>query len=392
MSLVLTAPSKFPAGTSVAAHIRSHWPTVPERPTGVPAGAAAETATVQTNRTLTFSALAAGTKYYLYAQVGGVDYVVAIDTGGTSTSNPEFKEGMTDGQVPIWSAANERFEGGTPAGTGIPATIVDAKGDIIAATAADTVARLAAGSNGQALTAQSGQASGLQWATLKTVATDVIFDAKGDLPVGTAADTAAKLAAGANGTFLSADSAQATGLKWVAPTGFGTSLPASPADNDRYFWEVDATNGVVWHMIWNAALSKWLFLGGPPLYNEVLAAEGTSGTTYAALTTAGPSITIPGAGGGLYMVGLGAYAQAAAAGAQAVMSYDIGATGAVDQDYVFFVSGGAGTSAASVARESRKSIATAVALTAKYKRTAGSGTVTFQNRWMTLLPVQVNPS
>jgi hypothetical protein len=47
----------------------------------------------------------------------------------------------------------------------IAPTIVDAKGDIIAATAADTVARLAVGTNGQVLTAASGEATGLSWAT-----------------------------------------------------------------------------------------------------------------------------------------------------------------------------------------------------------------------------------
>lgn len=47
----------------------------------------------------------------------------------------------------------------------IPATIVDAKGDIVVATAADTVARLAVGSNGQVLTADSTTATGLKWAT-----------------------------------------------------------------------------------------------------------------------------------------------------------------------------------------------------------------------------------
>ena len=52
--------------------------------------------------------------------------------------------------------------------SGIQETITDAKGDIIAATAADTVARLAVGSNGQVLTAASGQATGLQWTTLAT--------------------------------------------------------------------------------------------------------------------------------------------------------------------------------------------------------------------------------
>ena len=52
----------------------------------------------------------------------------------------------------------------TNAGAAINKTIVDAKGDIIAATAADTVARLAVGANGTVLTAASGQATGLEWA------------------------------------------------------------------------------------------------------------------------------------------------------------------------------------------------------------------------------------
>jgi hypothetical protein len=51
------------------------------------------------------------------------------------------------------------------------------------------------------------------------VATDTIFDAKGDLPVGTGSDTAAKLTVGANGTRLEADSSQSTGLKWVGFVG-----------------------------------------------------------------------------------------------------------------------------------------------------------------------------
>jgi hypothetical protein len=49
--------------------------------------------------------------------------------------------------------------------SGIPATIIDAKGDLIAGTAADTAARLAVGTNGQVLTADSTAATGLAWAT-----------------------------------------------------------------------------------------------------------------------------------------------------------------------------------------------------------------------------------
>ena len=52
----------------------------------------------------------------------------------------------------------------TNAGNAINKTIVDAKGDIIAATAADTVSRLAVGANDTVLVADSSTATGLKWA------------------------------------------------------------------------------------------------------------------------------------------------------------------------------------------------------------------------------------
>jgi len=50
------------------------------------------------------------------------------------------------------------------------------------------------------------------------------IDAKGDLVPGTGADTFARLAVGANGTVLTADSAEATGMKWAAAAGGGKVL------------------------------------------------------------------------------------------------------------------------------------------------------------------------
>ena len=47
------------------------------------------------------------------------------------------------------------------------------------------------------------------------------IDAKGDLIVGTGADTFSKLSAGTNGYLLTADSAEATGLKWSAAASSG---------------------------------------------------------------------------------------------------------------------------------------------------------------------------
>ena len=55
----------------------------------------------------------------------------------------------------------------TPPGV-VQADIVDAKGDIVAASAADTVSRLAVGTDTYVLTADSGEATGLIWAAPTT--------------------------------------------------------------------------------------------------------------------------------------------------------------------------------------------------------------------------------
>ena len=56
--------------------------------------------------------------------------------------------------------------GRVPGATGIQPSIVDAKGDLIVATAADSVDRLAVGSTNQVLTVDSSTATGLKWAAL----------------------------------------------------------------------------------------------------------------------------------------------------------------------------------------------------------------------------------
>jgi hypothetical protein len=72
-----------------------------------------------------------------------------------------------------------------------------------------------------------------------TMATAV--DAKGDLIVGTGADTFARLAVGTNGHTLVADSSETTGLKWAAPAGGGKVLQVVQALTTGYI-AITSTN------------------------------------------------------------------------------------------------------------------------------------------------------
>jgi hypothetical protein len=89
------------------------------------------------------------------------------------------------------------------------------------------------------------------------VATDVIWDAKGDLAVGTGADAAIRLAVGATGTVLISDPSTATRLRWggavaamyqttgtsTYPSGTGTFVNFP---NQVYDTDSTVTVGVAW--------------------------------------------------------------------------------------------------------------------------------------------------
>jgi len=95
------------------------------------------------------------------------------------------------------------------------AVAIETLGDSIDASLVD----LKGGTTGQVLAKASGTDMDFSWVAIDPL---VILDAKGDLITATAADTPARLAVGTNGQTLVADSSTATGLKWAAPAAGGS--------------------------------------------------------------------------------------------------------------------------------------------------------------------------
>jgi hypothetical protein len=98
------------------------------------------------------------------------------------------------------------------------ATAIETLGDSIDAS----MAELKGGTTGQVLSKTSNTDMDFTWTAIDPL---VILDAKGDLITATAADTPARLAVGAtNGMTLQVDSTTATGLKWAAASSGALTL------------------------------------------------------------------------------------------------------------------------------------------------------------------------
>jgi hypothetical protein len=102
--------------------------------------------------------------------------------------------------------------------TNTVATEFDAKGDLVVGTGADTFDKLSAGTNDHRLVAASGETTGLKYVADTQ---NTVIDAAGDLVYGTAADTLGRLAIGTAGQVLKVN-AGATAPEWGDAAGGST--------------------------------------------------------------------------------------------------------------------------------------------------------------------------
>lgn len=247
----------------------------------------------------------------------------------------------------------------------------------------------------------TGAADGLVSDDLSTVGQSILnalIDVKGDLIVGSADNTPARLAPGAaDGHVLTRDSAESLGVKWAAIPGAGgstdhgwvTSLPGSPASGDTCVLTDSLTAPTWWlelRYVSGLASHKWIVTGGTPLWSEITTAETSASTSYTNLSTTGPSITA--AVGMIAAIELGAALGLFSGTNQTVrMSYSNDGSTPTDADAVL-ASLPASTSASSPMRPRQTvTIAATKALVAKYKTSGGTGI--WSNRWMRLWPRRV---
>jgi hypothetical protein len=134
------------------------------------------------------------------------------DTAPASPASGQLWYNSSDGGTYVYYGSAWVEVGAAPYNTLL--NLIDAKGDLLVGTADNTATRFAVGTNAHLLTADSASTNGVKWAL--SPETDLVTT-KGDILVATAADTLARQAVGSNGQVLVADSGQTNGVAWVDP-------------------------------------------------------------------------------------------------------------------------------------------------------------------------------
>jgi hypothetical protein len=173
------------------------------------------------------------------------------------------------------------------------ATAIETLGDSIDASLVD----LKGGTTGQVLAKNSNTDMDFTWTAIDPL---VILDAKGDLITATAADTPARLAVGTNGQVLTADSSAATGLAW-STVSVATSLGFTAGKNKLINGDFNINQRAFTSLTCSGTdqygFDRWLGVGntGTVTYSTQAFTAGTApvtgyeGTNFARMVTSGQS-------------------------------------------------------------------------------------------------------
>jgi len=174
----------------------------------------------------------------------------------------------------------------------------------------------------------------------------------------------------------------------------GSSLPILDLYPGRPFILTDnPTNpSYLWHLRYNPdspSSYKWECMGGSPgmSVTTALGQEATTSTTYTNLATIGPDFQIPAGIGGDFLIEAGASLAHDIAGNTSFMSYDLGATPAVDSDAV---RGSTSDPVSAMKKRKKLAVASGALIRARYRSSTAANEARFQNdRWITVFPYRV---
>jgi hypothetical protein len=248
VDFTFTDVAKYPQGTSVSAYPVSNWVNGMVVTSAAPVGAATNTQTMGAS-SLTFTGLTQDVAYVAHAEVGG-------------------------------EHRYSRFLTTLPGGP-VQKGLVDAKGDLIVATGADTVTRRAVGANGTALVADSAEVDGVKWATVGVSDASVgireqklIARTGGWAPTGAIAENAPRILADTtisltSGTLRLAGGLVLPGGTQISNISFHSGATAGATLTNQWFCLVDQSLNVLaktaddTSTAWGARAVKTLALSSP---------------------------------------------------------------------------------------------------------------------------------
>lgn len=153
---------------------------------------------------------------------------VTATTVNATTLNVDSTEidltGTTTGDTLVYDGSKySRF----PFDSKLNSSTITAKGDLIAGDPLGDPITLTVGADGTVLTANSAEVEGVSWSTINdsTKIAKTILGARGSLITATSAGNPVNLGVGANGEILVADNTQASGIRWgaIGPSAIGVN-------------------------------------------------------------------------------------------------------------------------------------------------------------------------